>query len=263
LSFCWIYNLFDGWNGRRECVRKTPANYSVKSSTAMPISSFPQSQITFKAALRYILPNTNATFECWDKKLNTTVHLNAYYSPSEPVLQSKWRQLTPYGIFDFLVADFHNETSNMNDLDSYDYTTRRCDELYPGYVLGRPFNQYFLSVVRENCIRVNSKDYLTNSNIVIIPDVVFGFYKQYGLLISPIIMACFALMNIRLFLTKKSVQNEFVLLVFVQSWSYIFWSIFYVLFNVMYALGVFGLKFFSTETDLIGFISSNAVILIF
>jgi len=151
----------------------------------------------------------------------------------------------------------------MDVLDSYDYATRRCDVLYPGYVSGRPFNQYFLSIVREICISVNSKDYIAHPTIVLIPDVVFNFYQKYGLLISPIIMACFALMNIRLFLTQKSVQNEFVLLVFVQSWCYIFWSIFYVPYNVIYDLGIFGLKLFSAEIYSIAFISGNVVILIF
>uniref|UniRef100_A0A914CI00 Capsid protein n=1 Tax=Acrobeloides nanus TaxID=290746 RepID=A0A914CI00_9BILA len=152
---------------------KTSTNYSVKSSTAMPTSSFPPSQTTFKAittttTIRLIMPKTNETLEFCDKDLNTTVHLNAYYSTSKPFPSAtKWNYITPYGTFALWVANFQKETSNMSDVDLYDYATRRCDELYPVYVPGRPFNQYFLSIVHEMCVNVNSKDYSAHTTTVL------------------------------------------------------------------------------------------------
>uniref|UniRef100_A0A914DW12 Uncharacterized protein n=1 Tax=Acrobeloides nanus TaxID=290746 RepID=A0A914DW12_9BILA len=115
---------------------KTSANYSVESSTAMLISSFPPSQTTFKAittttTIPFILPNTNGTFEFWDKDLNTTVYLGEYYPSSKSVLTNHtWRKLTPYSVFYLLVADFQQETSNMSLLDSTCFPTLARHKYY-------------------------------------------------------------------------------------------------------------------------------------
>jgi hypothetical protein len=178
----------------------------------------------------YIPPFTKVTYN-YSNPDNTTGSVDLYYRlPSGlPIINTSID--VDFGSYINIIVsmvNISNEIINMSYFDANDYVNQRCDKLYGGFI---PFefeneNQLFSSALLYKCTRVNLKHAPIQSlPIYQILSEIFFSYNSYALPLVAFIGVFFSIKNIRLFLTRKALHNEFVVLLPILSLCYIFYII--------------------------------------